>query len=212
MDTLRHDSAARVIFALVLLAAVMVVGGTAWAKGPMTAVIAGPGIDEPIVVSGTFDGTGDAPIARLADAMGLDPLFVGIDGHALPQEMAQAPTGPTYRVSWTWFNGSVIPLEIYPAAEGGPLVHAEPGLYRSEDGDAGFGIRGGWYRADDELLDVLDELGVPLERRGAPPLLVVALVAGVAAAAIVIRSRQGRDAAARGTAAGDQARPRATVG
>jgi len=169
-------AAARPIVVLVV-AMIAIIGGSAWAKGPVTAVIEGPGIDGPILVSGVFDGTNDAPIARLADAMGLDELLFGVDGQALPQEMEQPATGPVYQVTWTWFNGAVIPVELYPAAEGGPLVHLTAGLYRSENGNVGFGVRGGWYRADDDLVQMLDELGVPLEHRGPAPVSIVALLA-----------------------------------
>ncbi len=153
-------------------------GGVALAKEPIGVTITGPGLDGPIEISGVLVGPieisgvveadSNSEFSEFVEAIGFFDLLFGSNGQPLPEEIEPAPRGPVYVV--TWDMGVEIPTEVYPLAPGGPLVHLEPGLYRSEAGNSyrSFGVRGGWFRADPVLLDLLAGFGVPVDKIAVP--------------------------------------------
>jgi hypothetical protein len=123
------------------------------AKGIESATITGPALDHPIDV--------------MSDASGKLPTLTGVWetrlGHPEPVPLLdRTPTaqlGPRYTVTWRITGpGGPTPLrqDVYPDAEGGPLVHTASGQ-RFFDGVT----QGGWYQAPVALRDVLSRLGVP---------------------------------------------------
>jgi hypothetical protein len=125
--------------------------GPASAKGIQSATISGPGLDDPI----------DVEVGRLPD---LTAFWEVIPGQPEPPAlMEQAPAGrlgPRYTVTWQVMTDAdettAIRQDLYPLAEGGPLVHTAAGQ-PIFDGTT----IGGWYAAPIALRDRLRALGVP---------------------------------------------------
>jgi hypothetical protein len=136
----------RVVVSLAIATATVLVPTAASAKGATLVVVDGPGLDEPIRLPGPAT---DLPTMLIG--------MTGVDG----SQSAAAPTkrlGPRYVATFT-FNGqtkSRIRKQLYPFADGGPLVHTPP-----EQTLSGDQVTAGWERADDRLDSFLVSLGVP---------------------------------------------------
>jgi hypothetical protein len=132
--------------------------GPASAKGIQSATISGPGLDDPI----------DAEVGRLP---ALTAFWEVLPGQPEPPTlMEQAPAGrlgPRYTVTWQLMTDAdettAIRQDLYPLAEGGPLVHTAAGQ-PIFDGTT----IGGWYAAPIALRDRLHALGVPPARAASP--------------------------------------------
>jgi len=149
---------------LVLMATVGVVvalwASPAMAKGPDQATITGPGLDEPIVVSGYGEPGSGYELSELADGSG---LFLVMFEPADPSVVSEAPDGPfgpkfelTFRVPDGDETASTVRQDIYPQAAGGPVTYTEAG-----QDVFGMTTRGGWYRTPPSFADLLERLGVP---------------------------------------------------
>jgi hypothetical protein len=141
----------------------MAFAGPASAKGIQSATITGPGLDHPIDVSPP-DGNG-GNLAALTAFWQVIP-----DQPEPPTLKEQAPTGkvgPRYTVTWQLMTGpnetTAIRQDLYPLAEGGPLVHTAAGQ-PIFDGTT----IGGWYEAPIALRDRLGVLGVPPASAASP--------------------------------------------
>jgi hypothetical protein len=137
------------------------------AKGPDQATITGPGLDEPIVVTGWGEPGSGGDLAGLADGSGLFGVMFESGVGLLPE----APDGPlgarveiAYRVPDGTPAGSTVRQDLYPLAQGGPLTYTEAG-------QAVFGstTRGGWYRTPASFVRVLEQLGLPNSAQAQPP-------------------------------------------
>lgn len=123
----------------------------------MDAVIDGEGLDTPIELD-TWD------FVDLDLGLGDFGFFVGPPiGDKLPRLLEAPPTsslGAVFTVSWTFAGpGDKIVQNLYPYASGGPLVHTRSGqMFSDADGAE---VRGGWFRADPQLVTVLHTLGLP---------------------------------------------------
>ncbi|MGH8945909.1 MAG: hypothetical protein ACRDVL_07160 [Acidimicrobiia bacterium] len=136
---------------LILIAAV-----PALAKGPASATITGPAIDEPIEL---FDQTDSdqskvEEIRKLIEQSGL--------WYATPTlERIDPPAEPGRPLILTWGEGQhAIQQEIYLHAESGPAIHTlenQPAL-KGWGGEVT-----GWFRAPADLEDTLQALGVPTD-------------------------------------------------
>jgi hypothetical protein len=139
-----------------VLAAVLASAAPAWAKGPQSLSISGPGLATPIEVSYT------------SHPDEWSHIDTGV-WHALPGEtdaalLADAPTddlGSHYTLTWQVMTGpeetTPIRQDLYLDAPGGPLVYTPAGQ-PIWDGVT----RGGWYRPPERLRDVLASVGVPV--------------------------------------------------
>jgi hypothetical protein len=142
--------------AAVALALVVALGGPAQAKGIQSATITGPGLDEPIDFSPP-DGDG-------GDLAALTAVWETMPGQPQPPAfMDEAPSGqlgPQYRITWRFLTGpddvTAIRQDLYPYADGGPLVHTPAGQPIFDQSTAG-----GWREAPVALRDRLRALGVP---------------------------------------------------
>ncbi|MGH9288516.1 MAG: hypothetical protein ACRD0V_09565 [Acidimicrobiales bacterium] len=133
------------------------------AKGIQSATITGPGLDDPIDVSPP-DGNG-------GNLAALTAFWEVIPGQpAPPTLMEQAPAGrlgPRYTVTWQLMTDAdettAIRQDLYPLAEGGPLVHTAAGQPIFDGATLG-----GWYEAPIALRDMLSSLGVPPASAASP--------------------------------------------
>ena len=136
----------------------LAMAGPASAKGIQSATITGPGLDHPI----------DIEVGRLPD---LTAFWQVMPGQPEPPTlMERAPTGrvgPRYTVTWQLMTDAdettAIRQDLYPLAEGGPLVHTAAGQ-PIFDGTT----IGGWYQAPIALRDRLHALGVPPASAASP--------------------------------------------
>ena len=139
-----------------VLASLLASAAPAWAKGPQSLSISGPGLATPIEVSST------------SHPDEWSQIDTGV-WHALPGEtdaalLADAPTddpGSRYTLTWQMMTGpeetTPIRQDVYLDAPGGPLVYTPAGQ-PIWDGVT----RGGWYRPPERLRDVLASAGVPV--------------------------------------------------
>lgn len=128
------------------------------AKGPESATITGPGIEQPIEL---LNNTNMDLVVRLMEQTGLwyDT------GTSLSSKEPVGDLGPSYTL--TWINSGPPSLsaddrtifqQIYLDAENGPLIHTPP-----QESLQGWGAGViGWFIAPGELKDTLIELGVPI--------------------------------------------------
>lgn len=141
--------------ALAAGAVVVGLGTPAGAKGPTGVTIQVPGGEPQALPAAQGAGGGHNEHLLLAEDMG---LWQAIDPQgALPADPPAAAVGPGFRVAWSLAGpGGDVPLvqTLHPQAQGGPLVHTEPGQIAY-----GHAVPGGWYRAAPRLADTLDSLG-----------------------------------------------------
>jgi len=146
------------IMILVVIGVVVAFGGTAHAKGPSGAEITGEGIATPIAVGAEFVHT------NLVEETGLYAAVFGQEPSAMLAVAPSGELGPRFTIAWSlpWSDGGPttvdrIDQDLYPYADGGPVVYTAPGqaFYGSER------TRGGWFRAPATLVARLQTLGVP---------------------------------------------------
>jgi hypothetical protein len=130
------------------------------AKGPDQATITGPGMDEPIVVSGYGEPGSGSDLGELADGSG---LFLVMFEPTDRRVVSEAPDGAlglkfelTFRVPDGTDTAPTVRQELYPHAAGGPVTFTEAG-------QAIYGMRtsGGWYRTPASFSRLLERIGVP---------------------------------------------------
>ena len=183
----------RILVAAALGTSALLASSPASAKGPTEVVLTGPGLDDPIVLdqAGHWQSTG----AELISATGIFEAFGYPARLALTADPPTTVLGPRYDATY----GTILPegvpeelevrQELYPFADGGPVVYTPPGqsMYGTQTTD------GGWSRADPDLDELLVSLGVPtpeaLDAGPIPPVEAagggVPLAAGVSAAALI---------------------------
>lgn len=158
------------LFAAILTFALPAV---AFAKGPESVTITGPGIDEPVDLMATVnwpiscdESCPTDPMVLLMEQTGL--WYAAGDGPVDIEEPADE-LGPAYQLTWVRGGFPEESVEertfnqfLYLEAEGGPLVHTpgQPGL--SGWGGEPFG----WVKASDGLAGTLKKLGAPLSSFG----------------------------------------------
>jgi hypothetical protein len=166
----------------VVMAAVLVTGGAAAAKGPMVveAAITGPGIETPIVFS---DPDGEMGINNTPDSERLS-LFIQQTGihdsvygrKGVTSREPRGRLGPRFTVTWTLafvigHEGSVQDLgeftsHLYPYAEEGPVIFTSG----TEVGEpqAAMTIDAAWSHAPGVLLENLQAWGIPRPQDASP--------------------------------------------
>ena len=168
--------------ALITTVAVILIAAPSLAKGPMSATITGPGIEEPIEL---FDQREPGqvmhePIVDLIEQTGL--------WYATPTlERIDQPGGLGEPLVLAWGEGShTIRQEIYLHAEGGPVIHTpddQPSL------EAWGGEVTGWFSAPTGLVDTLRAFGVPTEAGRAASIPLQMLAPGALALLVLIAAR-----------------------
>lgn len=143
---------------LVAIAALALPAAVA-AKGPSGASIDGPGTGGGIDITGTMQ-----PGSQLGDLTTWSGFFPAVFRQT-PDPMLDArpegDLGPKYTVTYTvpGPNGETWTIEqdLYPYVKRGPITYMKPGqeIFETE------GTRGGWYRAEIALKDLLVDAGLP---------------------------------------------------
>jgi hypothetical protein len=179
-SNLAARSRARIFAGTAIVAVVLLgVGDTAMAKGPESATVAGPGIDQPVEL---IDAANPDLVSRLMEQTG---LWFGRGDLPRPIEEPLGDLGPA--LTLTWVNSGppghsvevrTIRQLLYLYAEGGPVIHTP-----DQGGLAGWGPGViGWFAAPGRLRETLGELGVPV---ASPP-----VGAGARSGVVVPSSRQ----------------------
>jgi hypothetical protein len=151
----------RILLTALLGTAVALVPVPASAKGPTEVEITGPGLEEPI----RLDGAGDSrnPAGALKDLTG---VFLPLTSSAtsFAPTPPQDDLGPRYVATFsTDFDDTRVRQELYPFADGGPVVHMASGQpFHGQTTPRS----GGWRRVDAGLEDLLISVGVPAPGRG----------------------------------------------
>jgi len=130
------------------------------AKGPVSASIAGPGLDRALAIRGDGEGPGTA-LGTLADASGYFPQM--FDRSPDPT-LASRPTGTlglrytvVYVVPGPNDIRSRVVQHIYPYAKPVALTYMKPGQSFWD----GKRTHGGWFRASPALKKMLVRAGLP---------------------------------------------------
>lgn len=143
--------------AIVLTVAVV---GTAQAKGPMSAVVSGPGILSTTVVY--TQRAGDIDLDELSNATRLYDVWLGLNHDRITHAAPAGRLGPKYTVVYD-FSGdgqTMLTQELYPIAATGPLVYTPPGQqFWSES------LQSGWVKGSADLVSALRGLGARLPRQ-----------------------------------------------
>lgn len=157
----RICAALATVVSVVMLSTVL--AGPAWGKGPESATITGPGLDEPIEVFGT-DGE-SAPSYLVIALTDLTYLWDTSNAGMTPEAPPDGTLQERYTLTWRMFGPSeededgdeadyTVRQDLYPNAFGGPRVHVHPSEFLGTDG--------GWFEAGPALRDTLAALGVPV--------------------------------------------------
>ena len=148
----------RYVIAAALVA--LAVPAIAAAKGPASAMISGPGLDRPLVVTGDGEGPG-TQLGTLAMSSGFFPQMFGQTPDPTLPARPRGTLGPRYTVVYVVPapNGirSRIVQRLYPYAKPVVLTYMKPGQ-RFWEGDI---AHGGWYRATAGLKRMLVRAGLP---------------------------------------------------
>jgi hypothetical protein len=145
--------------ALAVTSMLILLAVPAMAKGPESATLSGPGIDEPIVlleqgsgISVIGTGSAESDLIALTGLWQFDPT----------RELISPPRdlGTGLNLSWVNMGPPHLPKSertirqiLYLYAEGGPIINTPE--QASLDGWGGVT---GWYRADTRLLSVVERL------------------------------------------------------
>jgi hypothetical protein len=176
---------------VLVTAAALMLPAAAFAKGPVEATIAGPGLDGTVTVGGNGEDGGVSALGRMVENAGFFPLAFSMEPDPTTAQPPQGDLGPRYTVVYSVpgpEGTSRVTAELYPYADP-PVVHMAPGQPLFE----GRTTHGGWILAADGLKPALEALGLP---ETAPPTgspdtggflvdtWLVALLAGIALALV----------------------------
>jgi hypothetical protein len=176
--------------AVAALAAMLLLPGTAAAKGPSAASISGPGLDHAISIQGYGEGADSSPLGILVEQGGFFAQAFEQTPSSTSRRRPSTRLGPRYVVTYTVPGGSsgdsTLHQDLYPYAANGPASYMAPNQTFWETQKT----PGGWYRGGVQLRQMLVKAGLPArapsQREAHPGRLGVALGgggAGVAAAA-----------------------------
>jgi hypothetical protein len=147
----------RRIVRLGVVAAAVIAGPAAEAKGPSQAVVTGPGLSAPL----SLRVSGSRTIGQeLADMVQLSGFFDEAFGGKPRGHRPSGELGPRYTVTYTMSAvrpPATLTQDVYPFADHGPVT-------TMASGQTFWGNQhtpGGWYRAKGRFKTFLMDLGVP---------------------------------------------------
>jgi hypothetical protein len=122
------------------------------AKGPVEATVTGPGLDQPLTLTG---GTGT--LGRVVEHAGF--FLAAFGGYAVSAggDRPDGDLGPRYTVTYEMGPNEMIRQDVYPYAEPTAVTYTAPGqrFYRTMK------TPGGWVVSGPELKAALVEAGLP---------------------------------------------------
>jgi hypothetical protein len=182
----------RALPAVAALAAMLLLPGTAVAKGPSAASISGPGLDHAISIQGYGEGANASPLGVLVEQGGFFAQAFEQTPSSTSRRRPSTQLGPRYVVTYTVPGGSsgdsTLHQDLYPYAATGPASYMAPNQTFWETQKT----PGGWFRGNVQLRQMLVKAGLPArapsQREAHAGRLGVALGggAGVAAAAAAL--------------------------
>ena len=147
--------------AVAALAAMLLLPGMAAAKGPSTASISGPGLDQAITIQGYGEGGDSSPLAILVDQGGFFAQVFGQTPSPTSKRKPSTRLGPRYDVTYTMPGGpngdSTLHQDLYPYAANGTASH----MAANQTFWGGQKTPGGWFRGAVQLKQMLVKAGLP---------------------------------------------------
>ena len=146
------------LVALAAVVAILLVPGSASAKGVQRATITGPNLDAPITfrMNDSLDG-----VEALVNATGIYPSLFETQPNPVVQSQPTKELGPRYDVAYVMKvpgrKASVVHQDLYPYAQPDPVAYTAPGQPVFDGGRS----VGGWYVAGPSLLPMLVSKGLP---------------------------------------------------
>ncbi len=138
----------------------LVLAGPAAAKGPSKVTVTGPGLGQPVVLTGDPESNLGSLFGRLVDQSGWFPLVFRQSPDPTSRTSPAGRLGPGYLATYVVPVGgnatTTIRQRLYPFASGGPVTFVRAGQHI-------FGglTHGGWYRAPAALRRTLAAIGLP---------------------------------------------------
>jgi hypothetical protein len=180
----------RALPAVAALAALLLLPGTAAAKGPAAASISGPGLDHAISIQGYGEGANSSPLGILVEQGGFFAQAFEQTPSSTSHQRPSSRLGPRYVVTYTVPGGpsgdSTLHQDLYPYAANGPASYMAPNQTFWETQKTA----GGWFRGDVQLRQMLVKAGLPArapsQREARAGRLGVALGAGAGVAAAAV--------------------------
>jgi hypothetical protein len=147
------------------LAAVLLLPGTAAAKGPSSASISGPGLDHAISIQGYGEGGNSSPLGILVEEGGFFAQAFEQTPSSTSRRRPSIRLGPGYDVTYTVPGGSsgdsTLHQDLYPYARNGPASYMAPNQTFWETQKT----PGGWFRGGVQLRQMLVKAGLPEQPR-----------------------------------------------
>lgn len=172
--TVQRRIATRLIAVGLTASATFAVAAPAIAKGPQQATITGPGIEEPVVVSGDGEFSTGSEFSMFTESTGFWQLVFGEDFNgSIDGVLDAAPTvelGDEYLIEWDLGSSdagdATVTSMVYPNADGGPFVHVEPGTWI-----VGYNTStaGGWFEAPQTVSQMIASLVMEYDGAMAEP-------------------------------------------
>jgi hypothetical protein len=140
---------------LIVIVALALPAG-AFAKGPSSASIQGPGL-KTVTISGDGEDGGVSLFGRLTEAAGFFPAVFRPSPDPMLQTRPEGDLGPRYKITWvlpTPAGKSTLQQDAYPYAKPHPLTYMSSGqtFYN------GMTTNGGWYVSGPQLSHALVSL------------------------------------------------------
>ena len=130
----------------------------AFAKGPSSASISGPGTGGGLTIGGNGE-SGGTPLGNLTEQAGFFPAAFGQEPDPMLPGRPSGNLGPVYRVNYDVPEGegrvSHIRQDVYPYATP-PVTYMKPGQTIFDSS-----VHGGWFQADPQLKSTLVAAGLP---------------------------------------------------
>ncbi len=177
----------RALPAVAALAAILLLPGTAAAKGPSAASISGPGLEHAISIQGYGEGANSSPLGILVEQGGFFAQAFEQTPSSTSRRRPSTRLGPRYVVTYTVPGGSsgdsTLHQDLYPYAANAPASYMAPNqtFWQTQK------TLGGWFRGGIELRQMLVKAGLPVrapsQREAHAGRLGVALGAGAGVAA-----------------------------
>jgi len=151
----------RALPAAAALAAILLLPGTAAAKGPSAASISGPGLHQAISIHGYGEGANPSPLGILVEQSGFFAQAFEQIPSSTSRRKPSTRLGPRYVVTYTVPGGSsadsTLHQDLYPYAKNGPASYMAPNqtLWQTQR------TPGGWFRGSAQLRQMLVKAGLP---------------------------------------------------